>query len=88
MKRWNNIEVRPKNYIGRQAKPHEIDIVCWYKTDAMEMCYSIASFERDSEGWDLRSYGTRILGDNVNWKDLRKAIKWGFKYLDKLEGEE
>ena len=76
------LELRRTSNIATE-EPY-LEIVKWYQVEGEEeYCCTIAIFEDDGEGYDLKSVGDRILLDEFEWIDLRTLIKIGFEVLEK-----
>jgi len=57
--RFDNLEFRWTESFG-EGKTQYPEIVCWVKkSDGSEYCYTLALWDKDSEGWDLKFIGNR-----------------------------
>ena len=64
--RFRNIEFRWSNCNNKY------ELVKWYKAEVdgceeREYCYVIAFFDRDKEGYDMRTVGDRFFDDKDAW---------------------
>mgnify|MGYP000558946905 CR=1 FL=1 len=60
--RFRNIEFRWSKCNNKY------ELVKWYKnTNEGEHCYVIAFFDKDKEGYDMRTIGTRFFEDKDAW---------------------
>lgn len=87
------LEFRKTSTIGGEQEYYEI--VRWDKhldvdkTDEPDdYCYTIATFEKDKEGYDLESIGSRIVLEREEWVDFGVLVKIGFEFLEKEFQEE
>jgi hypothetical protein len=72
--RFRNIEFRWSIY----NKKHEI--VKWYKSEERNYCYVVALFDKDNEGYNLRTIGDRFFED----KDAFIVGKHAIEFLNAM----
>jgi hypothetical protein len=77
--RFRNIEFRWSTC----NKKHEL--VKWYKAEVdgceeREYCYTIAFFDKDNEGYNLRTVGDRFFEDTDAWV----VGKYGLEFLNEI----
>jgi hypothetical protein len=77
--RFRNIEFRWSTY----NKKHEL--VKWYKAEVdgceeRNYCYVIAFFDKDNEGYNMRTIGDRFFED----KDAWVVGKYGLEFLNEI----
>ena len=68
--RFRNIEFRWSTY----NKKHEL--VKWYKLEERNYCYVIALFDKDNEGYNLKTIGDRFFEDKDAWVVGKHAIEF------------
>jgi hypothetical protein len=68
--RFRNIEFRWSTY----NKKHEL--VKWYKVEERNYCYVVALFDKDNEGYNLRTIGDRFFEDKDAWVVGKHAIEF------------
>ncbi len=73
--RFRNIEFRWSTY----NKKHEL--VKWYKVEVdgcgeRNYCYVIALFDKDNEGYNMRTIGDRFFEDKDAWVVGKHAIEF------------
>ena len=73
--RFRNIEFRWSTY----NKKHEL--VKWYKAEVdgceeRNYCYVIALFDKDNEGYNMRTIGDRFFEDKDAWVVGKHAIEF------------
>jgi len=68
--RFRNIEFRWSTY----NKKHEL--VKWYKVEERNYCYVIALFDKDNEGYNMRTIGDRFFEDKDAWVVGKHAIEF------------
>lgn len=82
-------KICPCSYLGERPKYVPLEIVCFEK-GFNGSCFQIGSWERDNEGYEFRSCGSRMF-DYVDTEDLPeiwKAIKAADEYLNnRYKGE-
>ena len=73
IKRVDNLELR---WVESNYHPGYYEIVCWQDYDAdnlkhlpenttsKQYCYTLATWEKDSESWDLKFVGNRAFDEN------------------------
>jgi hypothetical protein len=72
--------MRIENFEFRKLENRDAEIVAWNKQESgKEYCYTIAFFNKDKEGYDMRTVGDRILVDDYD--TLHKLIKYAFTVL-------
>ncbi len=57
---WRDGEFEVRTASGVRGGPY-IELVRWTESGGREWCYAIAYWHKDSEGWDLRFVGDRML---------------------------
>ena len=78
--RFRNIEFRWSTY----NKKHEL--VKWYKAEVdgceeeRNYCYVVAFFDKNKEGYDMRTVGDRFFED----KDAWVVGKYGLEFLNEI----
>ena len=72
--RFRNIEFRWSTYNNK----HEL--VKWYKVEERNYCYVIALFDKDNEGYNMRTIGDRFFED----KDAWVVGKYGLEFLNEI----
>jgi hypothetical protein len=73
--RFRNIEFRWSEF----NKKYEL--VSWYKDcNQKELCYVVAFFDQNKEGYDMRTIGTRFFED----KDAWVVGKYGLEFLNAI----
>ena len=70
--RFRNIEFRWSTYNNK----HEL--VKWYKVEERNYCYVIALFDKDNEGYNMRTVGDRFFED----KDAFVVGKYAIEFLN------
>jgi hypothetical protein len=68
--RFRNIEFRWSTY----NKKHEL--VKWYKVEERNYCYVVALFDKDNEGYNMRTIGDRFFEDKDAWVVGKHAIEF------------
>ncbi len=68
--RFRNIEFRWSTYNNK----HEL--VKWYKVEERNYCYVIALFDKDNEGYNLKTIGDRFFEDKDAWVVGKHAIEF------------
>lgn len=68
--RFRNIEFRWSTY----NKKHEL--IRWYKVEERNYCYVIALFDKDNEGYNMRTIGDRFFEDKDAWVVGKHAIEF------------
>jgi hypothetical protein len=68
--RFRNIEFRWSTY----NKKHEL--VKWYKVEERNYCYVVALFDKDKEGYNMRTIGDRFFEDKDAWVVGKHAIEF------------
>jgi hypothetical protein len=68
--RFRNIEFRWSTY----NKKHEL--VKWYKVEERNYCYVVALFDKDNEGYDMRTIGDRFFEDKDAWVVGKYALEF------------
>jgi 5S rRNA maturation endonuclease (ribonuclease M5) len=68
--RFRNIEFRWSTY----NKKHEL--VKWYKVEERNYCYVIALFDKDNEGYNMRTISSRFFEDKDAWVVGKHAIEF------------
>jgi len=68
--RFRNIEFRWSTY----NKKHEL--VKWYKAEERNYCYVVALFDKDNEGYNMRTIGDRFFEDKDAWVVGKHAIEF------------
>jgi hypothetical protein len=68
--RFRNIEFRWSTYNNK----HEL--VKWYKVEERNYCYVIALFDKDNEGYNMRTIGDRFFEDKDAWVVGKHAIEF------------
>jgi 5S rRNA maturation endonuclease (ribonuclease M5) len=58
------------------------ELVRWYQSNGSEKeyCYVIALFDKDKEGYDMRTIGDRFFED----KDAWVVAKYGLEFLNEI----
>ena len=81
--RFRNIEFRWSTY----NKKHEL--VKWYQSNGSEQenCYVIAFFDKDKEGYDMRTIGDRFFEHKDAWVVGKYALEFLNAIFD-IEKEE
>ena len=64
--RYGQIEFRYSEFNGKY------ELVRWFDDD--EGCYVIAFFDRDKEGYDMRTVGDRFFDDEDAWVVCKQAL--------------
>jgi hypothetical protein len=73
--RFRNIEFRWSKCNNKY------ELVSWYEyADGGENCYTIAFFDKNKEGYDMRTIGTRFFED----KDAWVVGKYGLEFLNAI----
>jgi len=73
--RFRDIEFRWSKFNNKY------ELVKWYKnTNEGEHCYVIAFFDKDKEGYDMRTVGDRFFED----KDAWVVGKYGLEFLNEI----
>ena len=74
--RFRNIEFRWSEINNKY------ELIRWYKPDSYdkEVCYVIAFFDKDKEGYNLRTIGDRFFED----KDAFVVGKYGLEFLNAI----
>ena len=72
--RFRNIEFRWSTY----NKKHEL--IRWYKVEERNYCYVVAFFDKNKEGYDMRTVGDRFFED----KDAWVVGKYGLEFLNEI----
>jgi hypothetical protein len=72
--RFRNIEFRWSTY----NKKHEL--VKWYKVEERNYCYVVALFDKDNEGYNMRTVGDRFFED----KDAFVVGKHAIEFLNAI----
>lgn len=93
IKRVENLELRLTKAFA-EGWPSYYEIVCWQDYDpehlpenatSKEYCYTLASWEKDSEGWDLKFVGNRVFDENK----VDRHLFWELaKYGDRIANAE
>ena len=90
-RRIDNLELR---WTESSHAPGYYEIVCWqdYDTDHLpegttskQYCYTLAAWEKSSEGWDLKFVGNRAFDENKVDRHLFWALA---KYGDRIANAE
>ena len=68
--RFRNIEFRWSTY----NKKHEL--VKWYKVEERNYCYVVALFDKDNEGYNMRTIGDRFFEDKDAWVVGKYALEF------------
>jgi len=68
--RFRNIEFRWSTY----NKKHEL--VKWYKLEERNYSYVIAFFDKDNEGYNMRTISSRFFEDKDAWVVGKHAIEF------------
>lgn len=80
--RIGDLELRRTETIGNR-KYQYLEIVEWDKdSEQKDYCCTILIFEKEKEGFFIKSVLDRILIDKSKWNDLGILIKSGFKFLE------
>jgi len=73
--RFRKVEFRWSKYNNKY------ELVRWYEDSIdKEMCYTIAVFDKDKEGYDMRTIGNRFFED----KDAWVVGKYGLEFLNAI----
>ena len=72
--RFRNIEFRWSTY----NKKHEL--VKWYKVEERNYCYVVAFFDKNKEGYDMRTISSRFFED----KDAFVVGKYAIEFLNEI----
>jgi len=72
--RFRNIEFRWSKCNNKY------ELVRWRQNTNSETCYVIAFFDKDKEGYDMRTIGTRFFED----KDAWVVGKYGLEFLNAI----
>ena len=72
--RFRNIEFRWNTY----NKKHEL--VKWYKSEERNYCYVVAFFDKNKEGYDMRTVGDRFFED----KEAFVVGKYALEFLNEI----
>ena len=72
--RFRDIEFRWSKYNNKY------ELVRWRQNTNSETCYVIAFFDKDKEGYDMRTIGTRFFED----KDAWVVGKYGLEFLNAI----
>ena len=76
--RFGDFEIKPVTFIGRLAKPNELEVVKWQGSTN----YTLALFLKGEESYYLKTIGDRLFDHEGDLSDLKKAVDAGFKYLN------
>lgn len=71
----------PPRYPLELCDNHRLEICLWDEHGTSKC--TIAAFEGDKEGYELKFVGSRPLDKRVSWKHFRKLVKQGQKIADK-----
>jgi len=83
--RIGKLETRTCGENLTNEKPYtNMEIVKWYVEDKKEYCITIAYFEKNDEGFYLKSVGDRIVLGEFQWKHLGILIETSFKHLNEF----
>lgn len=82
LKKINELELRFKSFLGKEADLDEIEIVKW--DEEKEYCWTIASFEKCDEEYCLESCGERLEKD-IDWATFGQLVELGYKYLHAID---
>ena len=72
--RFRNIEFRWSKCNNKY------ELVKWNEAPNSDTCYVIAFFDKDKEGYDMRTIGTRFFED----KDAWVVGKYGLEFLNEI----
>jgi hypothetical protein len=72
--RFRNIEFRWSKVNNKY------ELVKWYTHDSGDSCYVVAFFNKSTEGYDMRTIGTRFFED----KDAWVVGKYGLEFLNAI----
>jgi hypothetical protein len=82
--RIGNLELRRTENI--RTKKYYLEIVEWLKDDEDgDYVYTIATFEKDKDGYKFESTLDRIVLNKKEWNNLRILVKLGFEFLEGVE---
>jgi len=59
---------------------NKYELVKWNEAPNSDTCYVIAFFDKDKEGYDMRTIGTRFFED----KDAWVVGKYGLEFLNEI----
>ena len=80
--RFRDIEFRWSNCNNKY------ELVKWYQNSNGKKCYVIAFFDKDKEGYDLRTVGDRFFEDKDAWVVGKHAIQFLNAMSKELRNEE
>ena len=80
--RFRKIEFRFSKYNNKY------ELVSWYEyADGGENCYTIAFFDKNKEGYDMRTIGNRFFEDKDAWVVGKYALEF-LNAICKIEQDE
>ena len=82
LKKINELELRFKSFLGKEANLDEIEIVKW--DEEKEYCWTIASFKKYDEEYHLESCGERLERD-IDWVIFGQLVELGYRYLHAID---
>jgi hypothetical protein len=59
---------------------NKYELVRWQECEGKEYCYVVAFFDKDKEGYDMRTIGDRFFED----KDAWVVGKYGLEFLNEV----
>lgn len=58
------------------------EIVCWFDYESKKACYTVARWNRNSEGYNIEFIGDRPFDDKIDANDVWELMKYGQKVLN------
>ena len=55
---------------------NKYELVRWHECEGREICYVIAFFDKDKEGYDMRTIGNRFFEDKDAWVVGKYALEF------------
>ncbi len=82
--RIGDLELRKTKNL--KTEEYYLEIVQWYKNEKKEdYCFTILIFEKEKDGYSIKSVLDRIVIVKNYWSDLYILIKQGFDFLESEE---